>query len=984
MIAKTTHIIIFFFVCIIHAQNPVTLHLTEKDGLPDYEIYDIIEDHEGYIWIAANKGLYRFDGKVYKHFKHSEKRGLSVFGLIIDQKGRVWCNNISGQFFYIENDELNLFVDLKDQINGKLSEFKILDNYLYALTENGIIKVDLNNKSKFVLKDNQITSAYYHSPFVIDNEFYFVHASRIRKKNERDTFEDVASLQFNFTEINKINHIKINQQNIVSVTNKYSKLFLIDKSKSKDISPKELKDKVITKVIKVQDQLWIGTNKGVYLYQYKNEVLFFKSKYIEEEYITNIIVDKNQNHWIATLQNGIFVIPNIHIQKLDLLSDFKITELEKITDNIILFGTNDGKVGWFNTASLEVKTFSLPETSKISKIIYDELRNCIYIGQDKGGCFWNLNQKTIQPFNQIISAKTFSILDGQLIYGTYNNSQLIKLPKIRKINLFENLSTPVFLPKNIQFESTKIRNKRTYTSASKSSNYWIGYVDGIFYNNSTISDEIKFNNRSIFSVDLVIDNKDNLWASTFEDGLIQIRNNKIVANYNKENYLLSNYIGKIQLDGDKLWIITDSGIQLFDVSTKTFKSILKADGLETYDFIGLVATSTHLVLNTTKGVYLITKENCFKQFKTTDVFFTSVEINNKKLEVLDYYEVPYTDNELKISFNAIGFQKEEFLNYQFRLNNSEEWKDIENGIYFLKYNSLPPGNYTFEIRAINKNGVPSKSKKTTISILAPYWQKWWFYIVVSGLIVLLSWIAFIKKSKKKEKEQLLLFQNTKAEKELLFSQLENLRSQMNPHFIFNALNSIQEYIMTNDKELASTYLVKFSRLIRMYLNHSRNQEVILKDEIQALKLYLDLEKDRFDDTLEFTIEIEPKLLNQNIYVPSLFIQPYVENAIKHGLLHKLNNRKVSVKFYTLNNSLICEVEDNGIGRIESQKIKSKRAENHQSFATSANERRVDLLNKMLKNKINVTIQDLYSSINIASGTKVLIEIPIESYESNNN
>ena len=168
-------------------------------------------------------------------------------------------------------------------------------------------------------------------------------------------------------------------------------------------------------------------------------------------------------------------------------------------------------------------------------------------------------------------------------------------------------------------------------------------------------------------------------------------------------------------------------------------------------------------------------------------------------------------------------------------------------------------------------------------------------------------------------------------KKLVFSQLEALRSQMNPHFIFNALNSIQEYIVFNNKELASNYLVKFSRLIRIYLEHSQQNEIVLKEEVNALKIYLELEKIRFEDILDYDLYIDENLMLEQIKIPSLFIQPYVENAIKHGLLHKLDDRKLKVSFQKekLNNYLVCTIEDNGIGRKQAAALQSKRTNRHQ-------------------------------------------------------
>ncbi len=215
-----------------------------------------------------------------------------------------------------------------------------------------------------------------------------------------------------------------------------------------------------------------------------------------------------------------------------------------------------------------------------------------------------------------------------------------------------------------------------------------------------------------------------------------------------------------------------------------------------------------------------------------------------------------------------------------------------------------------------------------------------------------------------------------SENAIKLSELRALRSQMNPHFIFNALNSIQEYILSNDKTLASSYLVKFSRLIRMYLEHSRVLEISIAEEIKALKLYLFLEKSRMDNELHYTIDIDEKLdINQNI-LPPLFIQPYVENAIKHGLLHKKGRKELGISFSHDNvyNALDISIKDNGIGMEASKKYNRNRR--YKPFATDANVHRLELINFKRIKKISLKFIDLNGGNNEVNGTEVRIRIPL--------
>ena len=219
------------------------------------------------------------------------------------------------------------------------------------------------------------------------------------------------------------------------------------------------------------------------------------------------------------------------------------------------------------------------------------------------------------------------------------------------------------------------------------------------------------------------------------------------------------------------------------------------------------------------------------------------------------------------------------------------------------------------------------------------------------------------------------------EKQYRESELKALRSQMNPHFVFNALNSIQEYIVLNEKKLAGKYLGTFADLMRTYLNHSQVKSITVQEEVDALNLYLELEKLRFEESLEYQVVIEDEIDANLLTIPSLLIQPYVENALKHGLLHRKGQRKLSVEFgYNEQYDLIeCIITDNGIGRKASGELNKLRNPNHKSFATTATKNRLELLNYNNDKPIGEKVEDLFNKSGMATGTKVVLKIPISEY-----
>ena len=252
-----------------------------------------------------------------------------------------------------------------------------------------------------------------------------------------------------------------------------------------------------------------------------------------------------------------------------------------------------------------------------------------------------------------------------------------------------------------------------------------------------------------------------------------------------------------------------------------------------------------------------------------------------------------------------------------------------------------------------------------------------------GSFFLLAAILFYSISyKAKKKTQLVRIELEETQKRLSLekqfrdAKLKALKAQMNPHFIFNALNSIQEYILLNKKNLASDYLGKFADLIRAYLHHSDIDKISLDEEVENLHRYLELECLRFED-LTYHIDISKEIDTRNTIIPTMLIQPYVENAIKHGLLHKKGAEKLSISFLQQDkNTVQCIIEDNGVGRKKSKELQEAKQKLHKSFATKTTQERFTLLNLENNNKIGVEIVDLYDNKNQSAGTKVVLNIPI--------
>lgn len=254
--------------------------------------------------------------------------------------------------------------------------------------------------------------------------------------------------------------------------------------------------------------------------------------------------------------------------------------------------------------------------------------------------------------------------------------------------------------------------------------------------------------------------------------------------------------------------------------------------------------------------------------------------------------------------------------------------------------------------------------------------------LIVALLIIISAIFYFSKLKQAKKAEMVALQLRESQRRLALekqyrdSELKALKAQMNPHFIFNVLNSIQEFIILNQKDLASDYLAMFADLIRGYLHYSSLGHIPLADEIESISQYLELEKLRFGESMSFEVNYETQLNTEAIKIPTMIIQPYVENAIKHGLFSKKGDKKLTVDFRTSNEeTIICTITDNGIGRTKARELKENSLSKYKSFATEANASRLELFNQMTSKQIGVETIDLTDEHGNTAGTQVIITIP---------
>jgi ligand-binding sensor domain-containing protein len=336
----------------------------------------------------------------------------------------------------------------------------------------------------------------------------------------------------------------------------------------------------------------------------------------------------------------------------------------------------------------------------------------------------------------------------------------------------------------------------------------------------------------------------------------------------------------------------------------------------------------------------------------------------------------HKQNFFSVKFSAKAFTMANDVRFRYRLNGFDDWTETTSR-RFANYTNVPGGNYTFQLQAANNEGLwNDKLFEMPIHIGTPFWLTWWFRISFVVIVALAAyWLYRYRVEQVKKKQKL----KSDYEKKLANVEMSALLAQMNPHFLFNSLNSIDSYIIRNESKKASEYLNNFARLMRLILQNSRSNYISLKDELEALELYMQMESLRFKNKFSYSIAVDGDVDLSSIVIPPMLIQPYVENAIWHGLMHRSNGAEGLVKISISKNDddLQCVIEDNGIGRKKAAELKALKQTNHKrSMGMQITQDRIEIINKLYNMNASINVYDMEDEHGNARGTKVELTIPV--------
>jgi ligand-binding sensor domain-containing protein len=478
------------------------------------------------------------------------------------------------------------------------------------------------------------------------------------------------------------------------------------------------------------------------------------------------------------------------------------------------------------------------------------------------------------------------------------------------------------------------------------------------------------------------DGQGRIWAATDPGGISRFDydapSGQQFITLNSEDGLPSNQVNSLVTDAyGNVWAGASKGLAWVDARRLRVRYFGEKDGMVT-DYLDMplaVAANGEILNGTMYGFQSFHPDSLLKQKQAPGLLLTAFRVFDKdysdsvNINYLKKINLSWRQNFFSFEFASTDFSQPQKNEYAYRLKGyDDDWTYLDNR-HSGSYTGVPPGDYVLEAKSGREGFWQEPGVQLGIYIKPPFWATWWFRslafcLLAAAILGLYRW----RISRIKREEAL----KTEFNQRIALTEMAALRAQMNPHFVFNCLSSINRFILVNQPEEASAYLTKFSRLIRLILDNSRTETVPLNKELEALKLYVEMEQMRFNDRFEYRLTVADDVQAEQLDIPPLLIQPYVENAIWHGLMHKKAPGLLQVRVFYEEKKLCIEVEDDGIGRQRAMELKSRSATVHKSHGMEVTAQRLEVINQLYGTNAEVRTADLVDGNGEAMGTKVTI------------
>ena len=970
---KLSLLSIYFFLGVnLCAQNLIYQHFSPDEDLPFLKMYSSIIDSEGLLFLGTEKGLFSFDGIEFKEIEIPIED--EIINLEKNDKD-VYAIGLSNSIYLVENRKVKLLRSGKGNFNSNIRVAKQGNSILLSQNSNYIERLNLTTfkidslclkglpSSSEVISSNPL-HIYQNRLYVYLNikEHPGIYAFDFPNL---DTYKKIVETE----DIDGYSFVELNDKLLLCSTNE---------NKIQEVTPNGLDSSLFTYGIstpkrrfrfsKQENKLLLMSNKGLEIYNNNN---FKIEKEILPQYTVTGCTESNNSLWLSTLSNGLFYFPNytgaiVQPAKKRTVDNNTLNKIYYLGNNIFTTSTfaelhylrNDSLIELVPNISNTETNFPLKQKVKSDSVIYPT--------EKVDFTFKNSSQRinVVASTKNVVGNKDRSVFNGIRVGSSSSNafisvdSAQISFLKTIISNSFQKQIK--YYPDNNTFSVVISNHRSNRNLILEDSSIWIQTINHLIKITSEGIDTMTANGSPIKALELKLTDDNTIWYNT-KSQIFSYKTNQKLNFTTPNNEVIVDFLHTKKY----ITICTEKSIYKINHSGKVLNLFTSADGLPNYRFRSALVTDSAIYVTSKIGLAIIPTQELKEIPEKLKVWFSKIKFNEQLilLDSANEIKFDYNQNSLEFSIGGLALYSQKNRKYFYKLEGiDEQWissKTAEN----IRYPNLPSGNFKLNIYLENSKGRKSEINSFAFTISLPFWKTWWFITIVILLISSCIYLFVTYRIRRLQKEKEL-------SNRLIQSEIDGLKSQMNPHFIFNSLNSIQNLIISEDIHNSNRYLGKFARLLRMVLDYSSLQRISIQDEVTLLKTYLELEGLRFKNQLSTKVEIDDSAI-QNFQIPPLILQPYVENSLKHGLLHSEKEDKILViAFKKVKHHIVCSIFDNGIGREASAAINQRREKYHKSFASEAIEKRITLLNVTLDNPILIEIKDL------KDGTCVKVKFPI--------
>jgi len=963
------------------APHPAFHQYTTDDGLASSETYCIIQDRQGYIWISSDNGVSRFDG--YEFHNYGLKDGLTenvIFVLQLDTLGRVWMQAMSGNLYYLDGETIRPYWN-----NGVLQNFKgrpdVSKGFIVegagetvhiATLKYGVITIDRDGATTTYPQDDPFSRQVFEkNGSAINGGFEGADPATqkdyqqelIRQKRSSPVYFHTGEGGWAFPDLY---YSKMEDQPIVEAfrlgEGKYffqmfHDVWFIENGQVR--WQRQFPYAILHARLLPNGQLFVGLHRHEGLRVYSSIEAFQTDKgdnWLPGQSVSYFMEDREGGHWFATNENGVFYTPAdafLVDSRETGLPDEKVTALALQNERTVYVGLGNGEVWCLGPESERwTKLPAVAGHGFLQDLYFDQERQQLWTGREDLVYLqknkWTRIAVPTAPGTENLANRITESPDGQRLW-------------ICNAFGFRSIELPEKLPANVH----RGPGQRTYAVREDfSGRVWVGQSNGLYEWKADALHGCQ-NLHPAFSLrveDIVLLPDSTLVVATKGGGLVFWKNGQF-EQITTEQGLTANMLECLYADKQGIvWASTLNGLNRISGGwgQRQVEPITVFHGLPANEISRVRSWGETVWVATSKGLVHFSN-------KPTNTFspqpiLASVLANNHPLDPDKPIVLKWNENNLTIGFLALNYKMKGKIPYRYRMDGGD-WAQTLNRS--LNFPALPPGERSFELQAQNEDGSWSASTNLHLVIRPPWWASWWARAGAMGTLLLLGFAFYKYRTGQLKKAHQIQQQISDLERSAL-------QAHMNPHFIFNCLNSIQNFILQNDPKAAILYLGNFASLVRSMLNASVAGKILLTEEVDLLNNYLALEKLRFKDRFTYTVRLAPGLDAFEVKIPPLLVQPYVENAVNHGIADKAKDGHVTVLFTQKRSYLEVVIEDNGAG-MPADNGQPENGKARKSFGMSITRNRLNLLSgNQEPNTIKCTAR--YDAQGRVAGTQVVIQI----------